>query len=297
MGIVGILLLVIHIIICIVVYLLMRAGILKSTRMIMPLVCMVPAAGLAALLVLEIRSRGKQEILEEVGIEKLKINDEIHRSILMDEDPVEDRIVPLEEALLINEPSARRELMMEIMYANPSDYVEQLKEASLNDDTEVVHYAVTALSELQKEYDLQFQELEWEMRKHPEDTELEDRYISLLSRYLGSGLAEGNARNVKLRYYSDMLGRRLETRQDSLRLYRDKVETDLQIKEYGKAYQVIQEILGRWEKNEAGYLLLLRYYAAMNSRAGIDSVLGMIERKGIYLSPEGRTEVRFWQKG
>lgn len=297
MGIVGILLLVIHIIICIVVYLLMRAGILKSTRMIMPLVCMVPAAGLAALLVLEIRSRGKQEILEEVGIEKLKINDEIHRSILMDEDPVEDRIVPLEEALLINEPSARRELMMEIMYANPSDYVEQLKEASLNDDTEVVHYAVTALSELQKEYDLQFQELEWEMRKHPEDTELEDRYISLLSRYLGSGLAEGNARNVKLRDYSDMLGRRLETRQDSLRLYRDKVETDLQIKEYGKAYQVIQEILGRWEKNEAGYLLLLRYYAAMNSRAGIDSVLGMIERKGIYLSPEGRTEVRFWQKG
>ncbi len=297
MGIVGILLLVIHIIICIVVYLLMRAGILKSTRMIMPLVCMVPAAGLAALLVLEIRSRGKQEILEEVGIEKLKINDEIHRSILMDEDPVEDRIVPLEEALLINEPSARRELMMEIMYANPSDYVEQLKEASLNDDTEVVHYAVTALSELQKEYDLQFQELEWEIRKHPEDTELEDRYISLLSRYLGSGLAEGNARNVKLRDYSDMLGRRLETRQDSLRLYRDKVETDLQIKEYGKAYQVIQEILGRWEKNEAGYLLLLRYYAAMNSRAGIDSVLGMIERKGIYLSPEGRTEVRFWQKG
>ena len=297
MGIVGILLLVIHIIICIVVYLLMRAGILKSTRMIMPLVCMVPAAGLAALLVLEIRSRGKQEILEEVGVEKLKINDEIHRSILMDEDPVEDRIVPLEEALLINEPSARRELMMEVMYANPSDYVEQLKEASLNDDTEVVHYAVTALSELQKEYDLQFQELEWEMRKHPEDTELEDRYISLLSRYLGSGLAEGNARNVKLRDYSDMLGRRLETRQDSLRLYRDKVETDLQIKEYGKAYQVIQEILGRWEKNEAGYLLLLRYYAAMNSRAGIDSVLGMIERKGIYLSPEGRTEVRFWQKG
>ena len=297
MGIVGILLLVIHIIICIVVYLLMRAGILKSTRMIMPLVCMVPAAGLAALLVLEIRSRGKQEILEEVGIEKLKINDEIHRSILMDEDPVEDRIVPLEEALLINEPSARRELMMEIMYANPSDYVEQLKEASQNDDTEVVHYAVTALSELQKEYDLQFQELEWEMRKHPEDTELENRYISLLGRYLGSGLAEGNARNVKLRDYSDMLGRRLETRQDSLRLYRDKVETDLQIKEYGKAYQVIQEILGRWEKNEAGYLLLLRYYAAMNSRAGIDSVLGMIERKGIYLSPEGRTEVRFWQKG
>ncbi len=292
----GVLLLIIHILLCIAVYLCMRVRILKSTSMIMPLVCMVPAAGLAALIVLEIRSRGRQEILEEVGIEKLKINDEIHRSILMDEDPAEDRIVPLQEALLINEPSTRRELMMEIMYANPNDYVEQLKEASMNDDTEVVHYAVTALSELQKEYDLQFQDLEWQMKKDPDSEELEERYTNLLRRYLDSGLAEGNAKMIKLRTYSEMLERRLKEKEDSLRLYRDKVETDLQIKEYEKAYEMIEKVLEKWEKNEAGYLLLLKYYAAMNRRRGIDSVLRSIERKGIYLSPEGRSAVRFWSE-
>lgn len=288
--------LIIHILLCIAVYLCMRVRILKSTSMIMPLVCMVPAAGLAALIVLEIRSRGRQEILEEVGIEKLKINDEIHRSILMDEDPAEDRIVPLQEALLINEPSTRRELMMEIMYANPNDYVEQLKEASMNDDTEVVHYAVTALSELQKEYDLQFQDLEWQMKKDPDSEELEERYTNLLRRYLDSGLAEGNAKMIKLRTYSEMLERRLKEKEDSLRLYRDKIETDLQIKEYEKAYEMIEKVLEKWEKNEAGYLLLLKYYAAMNRRRGIDSVLRSIERKGIYLSPEGRSAVRFWSE-
>ena len=96
----------------------------------MPIVCLVPLWGLLALLFLEIRTRGRQDIYEEVGIEKLKINDAIHRSILMEEDPIEDRVVPLEEALLINDPLTRRELMMEVMYANPDDYVKQLKECS-----------------------------------------------------------------------------------------------------------------------------------------------------------------------
>ena len=56
---------------------------------------------------------------------------------------------------------------MEVMYADPNDYVEQLKEARENDDTEVVHYAVTALAELQKDYETKFQKLEWRLHKDP----------------------------------------------------------------------------------------------------------------------------------
>ena len=125
----GLILLIIHIIICIIVYILMRLSVLKATRMIMPIIVLVPIWGLGCMIVLELRTRGKQEINEEVGIEKLKINDEIHRSIIMDEDTTESRVVPLEEAFVINEPTTRRELMMEIMYGNPNDYVKQLKEA------------------------------------------------------------------------------------------------------------------------------------------------------------------------
>ena len=85
--------LIIHIILCILVYLLMRISLLKAPRQFMPIVCLVPLWGLLALLFLEIRTRGRQDIYEEVGIEKLKINDAIHRSILMEEDPIEDRVV------------------------------------------------------------------------------------------------------------------------------------------------------------------------------------------------------------
>lgn len=87
----------------------------------MPLVCLVPVWGILALFFLEIRNRGKRETLEDVGIEKLKINDEIYRSILMDEDPIEDRVVPLEEALLINDPATRRELQQRVYAWRGSD--------------------------------------------------------------------------------------------------------------------------------------------------------------------------------
>lgn len=292
----GIFLLVIHLIICIVIYILMRISVLKCTRMVMPLIVLVPVWGLGCLLVLELRARGKQEINEEVGIEKLKINDAIHRSIIMDEDPVEDRVVPLEEALLINDPSTRRELMMEIMYGNPDDYVRQLKGARMNDDTEVVHYAVTALTELQKEYDLKFQELDWEMEKNPKSRDILDRYLELLNRYLASGIPEGSERDLKLRTYSNMLEKKLEEEKDNLMLWKRKAEADLQIGEYELANEEIRKILEKWEKNETGYLLLIQYYSAILNRAGIDKTLAVLEKKRIHLSPEGRQAVRFWRR-
>ena len=39
----------------------------------------------------------------------------------------------------------REELMMDILYDDVGEYVEVLKNARMNDDTEVVHYATTAM--------------------------------------------------------------------------------------------------------------------------------------------------------
>lgn len=256
----------------------------------------VPIFGIGCTLVLEIRSRGKQEIRENVGIEKLKINDEIHRSILMEEDTAEDRIVPIGEVLLINNPATRCELMMEIMYSNPDDYVSQLQEARMNDDTEVVHYAVTALVELQKDYDLKLQDMERKLAETPDDEHILNEYIELIERYLASGLLEGSAKNVQLRNYSRLLEQKLQKNSDNLAVYGKKIEADLLVGEYESAYQDIQEVIRQWPNEESGYLFLIEYYASIRNRKGIDSALQMLSRKNIYLSPRGRGVVKFWKE-
>ena len=220
-------LLLIHLIVCIVLYILVRLSVLKCPKTIMPMVFLVPLWGLFVMLLLEFRTRDQKPEHTEVGIEKLKVNDFVHRSILVEENPAEERIVPLAEALLINKPGTRRELMMEIMYDDPNDYVNLLKEARMNDDTEVVHYAVTALAELQKEYDLQFQELEWKMEQDPGNERLADEYLQLLNQYLNSGIAEGNDRKLKLQTYSNILEKKISLEPQNMNYRREKVQVDL----------------------------------------------------------------------
>ena len=51
----------------------------------------------------------------------------------MEEDPARDLMVPLQEALLMNDASTRRELMMDILYDDVGEYVEVLKNARMKD--------------------------------------------------------------------------------------------------------------------------------------------------------------------
>lgn len=288
-------LVIVHILICILLYLMIRAGFLKCSRMVMMLVWFVPVWGFLCLLVLEVRSRGKQRIREEVGVEKLKINDEVHRSILMDEDRVEKLVVPLEEALIVDDASTRRALMMDVMYSNPEDYVQQLQAARMNDDTEVVHYAVTALVELQKEYELKFQKIERRYAADPEDQELLDEYIALVERYLASGILEGNGKTIQLHTYSSLLGKKLQNAEASPGVYKKKIEADLQLKEFETAYMTIRKFLELWPKNEIGYLELIKYYSGVGDRKGIEQVLAMIEKRNIHLTPQVRSQIQFWK--
>lgn len=289
--------LVIHVIVCIAAYLLMRTGVLKCSKMVMTLVCFVPVWGAAALVVLGLRTRGKQKIRWEVGVEKLLINEKEHRSILRDEDSLENGVVPLGEALLMNDAGLRRELIMDILYTDPGDYIAQLQDARMNDDTEVVHYAVTALVELQKGYDLKFQALERQMEEHPDDKGLVDEYVKALEQYVGSGLLEGSSLEMYLRRYSGLLGEKISAGdggEPSIALYCRKIETDLTLGEYGQAYEYIQAVLDRWPWDERGYLLLIRHYAGCRNRDGIQRTLDMLRDKEIYLSPKGRSVVEFW---
>ena len=288
-------LLLIPLIVCIVLYILVRLSVLKCPKTIMPMVFLVPLWGLFVMLLLEFRTRDQKPEHTEVGIEKLKVNDFVHRSILVEENPAEERIVPLEEALLINKSGTRRELMMEIMYDDPNDYVNLLKEARMNDDTEVVHYAVTALAELQKEYDLQFQELEWKMEQDPGNERLADEYLQLLNQYLNSGIAEGNDRKLKLQTYSNILEKKISLEPQNMNYRREKVQVDLMTGNRMDMYRDIEYIIRNWPGNETGYLLMLQYFSLAKNREGMEKVMELINKKNIYLTPDGRRQIRFWQ--
>lgn len=289
----AVLLVCIHLLACLVALMLMKLKVLKSNGGVIAFMLFVPVWGMAALIVLEWHTRRKKLVFREVDVDRLLINDEIHRSILMDEDELSERVVPLGEAFVVNDAATQRELMMDVMYSNPSDYVAQLQEARMNDDTEVVHYAVTALVEMQKDYDLEFQRLDRQLALHPEDDATLNEYLSVTERYLGSGLISGSARAMTLRNFSNLLAKKLQ-KNESASLWAKKIDADLSSGDYEAAYEGINRVLQQWPRDERGYLFLLRYHALVRDSAGIKRVLEMIRKRGVFLSPEGRSTVAFW---
>ncbi|MFR2310566.1 MAG: hypothetical protein ACLS6Z_11835 [Roseburia inulinivorans] len=150
---VGIVLILLHIICCILVWVGICTHIINVKKYLMFPVVFVPVWGVLCVLILYFQIWIQSDQRKEVGVEKMKVNEEIYKNIFQSGTEQEGNIVPLEEALIVNEPELRRELIMNVLNDNPEEYVELLKQARMNEDVEVVHYAITAMVELSKEYD------------------------------------------------------------------------------------------------------------------------------------------------
>ena len=220
---------------------------------------------------------------------------DMNASVKPEEDELQERVVPLQEALLLNDAHTKRELVMDVLYTNPSGYIPQLSQARENDDSEVVHYAVTALVEIQKDFDLQFQELDREMEEKPNDESLLRKQQRLLERYLSSGLLEGSRRDAQLRTYVEVLKKRIAKNEESLSLWIKKADADMLLQNLEELRADAERMIAFRQENEQGYLYLLKYYALRQDPEGIQRVIRMTEQRNIYLSAEGRSEVAFWR--
>lgn len=290
------LLVIIHILVCIVLYLLLRLGVLKATRNIFPIVCLVPVWGFVSLLLLEFDTRRGRKEGVQTGVEKLLIEDDTQKNILVEEDQEHRNVAPINEILAMNDSKTRRSVIMDVLYDDPEGYVEQLQEASVNDDTEVVHYAVTALIELQKEFEQKLLKLERKRKHEPDNQEYREEYFHLVEQYVESGLSEESSLKAYLRIYSGLLEEELQKKGESFSLYRKKARADLKQKEYDSAYQSIRKLIEGWPDRETGYLEQMEYYAALKDRDGIKKTIKEIRDGEVHLSPAGRAAVGFWQR-
>ena len=157
-------LLLIHALVCLALWTLMKLGLLPVRGHMLAVMVLVPLWGPLLVALLSVRSAVFGEDLKESTLESLRINDDLHRSMLVPSGEGDAGVVPLEEALIVNDPADRRRLMLSMLTEDPDAYLAQLQAAKLNDDVEVAHYAATAVAQISKESDLKLQQLEGRLR-------------------------------------------------------------------------------------------------------------------------------------
>lgn len=285
---------VIHLLVCVLLFLGIHSGILKVHNYMFFVALLLPFWGAVVVLLLHLQIVLKKDGKAEIGVDKFKVKSELYKSISMDSGTNTQRTVPMEDALLINNPAERRALILDVLNDNPKDYIEFLQKAGDNDDTEVVHYAVTAMVELSKENDALLHMLEKQYEAEPENPEILEAYTDLLWECLSMNMMQGQVEKMNRELFSSLMLKKI-AKGGSVEDYVRSVTNDLIQKNYRNASFVLERMEEQYPEQEDYFLLKIQYLAALKRSEDIQKLLAEVKEKQIYFSAKGKEAIAFWE--
>ena len=132
--------LVLHLTVSVIITILLKFKILMVPVAFLPILYFVPVWGEFSVLACHmLKASGRDGSLTSM-LERIGAEEDIYRS-LIPEPETNSTVIPLEEALLLNDSGIKRSMILDILSKQPEEYINLLKEARENDDVEVVHYA------------------------------------------------------------------------------------------------------------------------------------------------------------
>ena len=202
--------------------------------------------------------------------------------------------VPLEEALLINDPHKRRNLMMNVLRSDPMRYLDLLLVARNNDDSETAHYATASIMEIQRQFQLELQQLQLLLVKDDKNLQLHHQYIDLLTRYCASGLLEGQLLHRQRLLLKTALDDALALADDP-ELLAVKVGNCLAVKDAEEAKRTAHRLMEAYPKDENSWLEGMRVYAETRDQQGMRGLLKRIDEQKVDFTAAGREHLRFFR--
>ncbi len=282
----------VHLLVCLLVFIGIKTRVLSVHKYMFLVALLLPLWGVLIVLILHFQIAFDATDSAEIGVEKLKLESELYKSVTVDEKKA-DTAIPIEEALLINSARERRSIIMDVLNDNPGDYVEFLQKAGNNDDTEVVHYAVTAMVEISKENDYMLQKLDAEYTANPDDMGVLSNYIDFLWTCLTQNIMQGQVEVMNRELFCLLLSKKIAVDGD-ITDYSRLAENELKRKNYDVAGEVISRMGKKWPEAEEYILLKIQYLAALGRGSEIQDFVKETENSQIYKSSKTKEALAFW---
>lgn len=206
-------------------------------------------------------------------------------------------IVPLEEAILIDDLKTRRKIMLQTLYDDPHKYLDVLMVAKHNDDIETTHYATTTISHSQRQFQLAVQKYARSVDESPDDIDLLDKYIATLDEYIGSGLLEEYLLHYQRLHYAKVLDRKLSKVGPDRDTLVKKLRNSLKLKDYVSAYQVSEYLEDYWPEDEQTWIEALRTCVEARDQKKLEETLARVKHNKVEWTKQGKEQVDFWLKG
>lgn len=260
---------------------------------ILPILC-IPFFGAAAAAAADLvnKSTGRKEA---EPIETLSLSEDIYWKTIKKREEAQN-IVPLEEALIINDRITRKKLVLEMLLDDPMKNIDILLLARENNDVDTAHYANTTIAKIQRDFQLQIQQMAVAYENDPKKTGILDKYIETMWRFIESGLSEAYLLRKQRIILSTLLDDKLARDSGDKETLYIKIQNSLALKEINEAMDAAAVLKESYPDDEQTWINALRVSVSAHDALQLEETVDAIKHRKIEWSPEDKNLINTWVK-
>ena len=205
--------------------------------------------------------------------------------------------VPMKEALNLNDFSYRRSMIMDLL--NEEDilqYLDILKEALDNEDTETTHYASTIIMELQRKTQDLITQWEVQYEQNPGDPASTSKWEELLYKVIQSRLYEEHTLGRYYRKYYRVSDRLLSSDQPAQQYYLHRIQILFHEGNLTDAKGFCIQFQERFPASEEAVLCLLEFFIRAKDSQGMTEFLQRLPSLPVHLTQKTLQYIKIFQK-
>lgn len=227
----------------------------------------------------------------------------VRQTVKADEER-ERNIVPIEEALVVNDHSKLRQVMLNVLKGDVDRSLASISLALNSEDSETSHYAASVLSKALDAFRVNVRKLEQEMDENEAQV---GPYAALLIHYMNDVLKQNVFTKVEQEYFVNAMERACQ------RLYayeqeRDEIIPDetgnycaavakrlMGLERFEDAYVWCERAVERYPKQYVTYQCRLEYLFSTGKKEEFLKVLDELKKSGIEIDRETLEMIRMFQ--
>lgn len=201
-------------------------------------------------------------------------------------------VVAIEDFLTFGDEDDKRRNIIDVLKRDSSGFIDKLKIALSDDDSETAHYAASAITEYKRKLDLKIQNLALEMERQPEDIYIMQAYLEVLKSYVGTNLLDIGSKKHYQNMMLDVLYKLIKVDKNYYKLL---IEIYIAIGEHDQASRYSEEFLEAIE-SEDSYITRLTVLFNNQDKTRFDKVFNDLRTSDVKLNNKSMNILRFWLK-
>lgn len=207
----------------------------------------------------------------------------------------EVNLVPLEEALVVNDLTTRRRLLLDLLKEDMDESVIPLLEKAIsNDDTETSHYAVTAVMEIKRKLLLSIQKWSVKYEDNKNDSAVILQYAFVVKQYMTSGFMDKRMQLTYRMTYINLLDQLLESDARNEAMFIEKINNEVELGHFDEAMQASLLFRKCYPDTEDAYLAALNMFYILKMKEQFFETLQELKQSKIRISNTTLNIIRYW---